>query len=290
MWAQNLWKSAGLTLATVTFVTSVAVGQAPPAPRPWNSQAAPVSSESSPYTPGGSAPMTEANGSRLRVTDSAVQQSQGAPAQPQFKNEAPLRESRGTFYVGGMVGINVAQSDDINQAGTNVDGGVAPMGGLKFGYVYPFDSEPIDQFMDETHGDGVRLAGALELEAFYVRNDADIQTSTNSGEFNLDSGYFMVNALLKGRYRKFGVYAGPGVGLAYTHASGSGLAGSQDDANLAYQFLGGLEYECSPQWSVFAEYKWLVNDGLNLNVAGNTGVDFGAFNQNLFMLGLKRSF
>lgn len=263
--------------ACVAAVPLMAAEMLPPAPRPWNEGSA----AAAPAPGTSTAPMTEANGSRLRVTDEAVRQSQ-AEKQPNFRNEAPLRNSLGSTYVGAMVGLNFAQDSDLD----GVDGSVNPGGGLKLGYVFPFDSEPIDQFMDETRGSGVRLAGALEVEAFYVRNEVDLGGS----DFTLDVGYFMLNALLKGNIGKFTLYAGPGVGLAYSHASGGALTSDEDQASLAYQMIGGLEYAFAPDWSLFAEYKWLVADGVDVDLVGNPSADLGAFEQNLLMFGVKRSF
>lgn len=256
----------------------------PPPPRPWNPEG------STPTTAG--APLTEASGSRIRVTPEAVAQSD-QNTQPAFKAEPPLRGSVGSWYIGAMAGANITQDDDLGGPAGNTSGSTQPMGGLKFGYVYPFDQEPIDQFMDETNGRGVRLAGALEAEAFYVRNETDVNAAAGSRELVTDNAYFMVNALLKGAIGRLGLYAGPGGGVAYTHATGNALAGAggeQDDVNLAYQFMGGIEYSLSSDWSLFAEYKYLVNDGLALDLFSANKADFGSIEQNIFMLGLKKGF
>jgi|GEM_PF-4365780 len=251
----------------------------PPAPRPWNQESA---SESS-----AGAPLTEPAGGRIQVPPEAVAQSEQANA-PTFKAEPPLRESVGSWYFGAMAGANITQDDDLGNTG----GSTQPMGGLKFGYVYPFDQQPIDQFMDETNGRGIRLAGALETEAFYLRNETDIRSPGGSRDLVTDNAYFMINALLKGSVDRLGLYAGPGGGVAYTHATGAATAGSgneQDDVNLAYQFIGGIEYNLPSQWTLFAEYKYLVNDGLELDLFTGSS-DFGSLEHNVFMLGLKRNF
>lgn len=275
-------------LAAMVVMGVVAQSQAqqelPPPPRPWTSQ-------ESTSAPG--APLTEARGSRLQVTpEAAAQAEQYRNAEkPAFKAEPPLRSSVGSWYLGAMAGANVAQDDDLGGAAGRSSGSVQAMGGLKFGYVYPFDSEPIDQFMDETHGRGVRLAGALEAEAFYLRNEADITAAGVSRDLETNNAFFMINALLKGAIGRLGLYAGPGGGLAYTSATGSALAGGdKDDVNLAYQFMGGIEYNLPSQWTIFAEYKYLVNDGLRLDLFSQNGADFGSLEQNIILLGLKRNF
>lgn len=283
MLAKALFKTAPYVMSAFVLGTAWAQAQqtVPPPPRPWNPEAAQTTS---------GAPLTEANGSRLQVTPEAVAQSQQSQ-QPAFKAEPPLRDNIGTFYVGGFAGANITQDDDLGGAAGTTSGSAQPMGGFKFGYVYPFDQEPIDQFMDETNGRGVRLAGALELEAFYLRNETDVTSGGISRDFTTDNGYFMVNAFLKAAIGKFGLYAGPGGGVVYTHATGDALGGGeQDNVSLAYQFIGGAEYNFAPQWSLFGEYKYLVNDGLELDLFSQNGADFGSLEQNIFLIGLKRSF
>jgi len=274
--------SLGLGSVQVVCADNVAP---PPAPRPWNGQAQPTST-----APTGSAtsssPKTEANGSRLRVTDEAVEE---ARPKPKFASEAPLRDqSRG--YIGISAGMNFAQGDDINTPGITNSSNLAPVGGIKLGYVYPFDTEPIDQFRDETRGFGLRLAGGLEAEAFYLGNDSEFTTGGVSQDFNLDAGYFMINAFLKARVTEFTFYAGPGVGLAWTHASGGALQGDQDGAYLAYQMTGGIEYLLAKDWSIFSEYKWLVTDDYSVDTVGAGTANFGMFQQHLISFGLKRHF
>jgi opacity protein-like surface antigen len=264
-------------------VTSASAQQPlPPPPRPWTSEGNTSTTAS--------APLTEANGSRIRVTPEAVAQAD-QKNQPAFKAEPPLRGSVGSWYIGVMAGANVTQDDDLSGPAGRTSGSAQPMGGLKFGYVYPFDREPIDQFMDETHGRGIRLAGALETEAFYLRNETNVNAAAGSRELVTDNAYFMLNALLKGAIGRLGLYAGPGGGVAYTHASGNAVAGGKkDDVNLAYQFMGGIEYSLSSDWSLFAEYKYLVNDGLTLDLFSANKAKFGSLEQNVFMLGLKKGF
>jgi len=256
--------------------TSFADVAPPPAPRPWGGESQETTS----------APMTEPNGSRLRVSDKAVE---NAEPKPRFASDAPLRNEAG-YYLGVSAGMNFAQSDEINTAGVGTSGSLAPVGGFKLGYVYPFDDEPIDQFRDETGGIGLRLAGGLEVEAFYLRNESDFSSPLGNQDFTLDAGYFMLNAFLKARVAQFTFYGGPGVGLAWTHASGSALVGDQDDAYLAFQAVGGVEYLFNPDWSVFTEYKWLVTNDFSVNTVGNGNTDFGMFEQNLISFGVKRHF
>lgn len=285
---QLTWSVVVIAVVALWVAPNIQAQQAlPPAPRPWTPE--PAAS-----TPG--APLTEASGSRIRVTPEAVAQSDQARAaeqQPAFKAEPPLRSSVGTWYVGVMAGANISQSDELGPPAGNSSGSTQPMGGLKVGYIYPFDREPIDQFMDETNGRGLRLAGALEAEAFYLRNETDINAAAGSRDLVTDNAYFMFNALLKAGVGRLGIYAGPGGGVAYTHATGSalnGAGGEQDDVNLAYQFMGGLEYHLPSDWTIFAEYKYLVCDGLKLDMFSQNSANFGDIEQNIFLLGLKRHF
>lgn len=278
-----------LRLLTATTLTAflwtagslqVVCADAPPAPRPWSGDAvAPTNKE----------PMTEPNGSRLRLSDKAIEESQDpSPEKPRFSTDAPLRDDGG-YYMGVSVGMNFAQGDDVG-APVSVEGDLAPVGGFKLGYVYPFDAEPIDQFMDETGGIGLRLAGAMEVEAFYLRNDSEITAGGAVRDLTIDAGYFMVNAFLKARVSQFTFYAGPGVGLAWAHSSGDALTEDQDDAFLAYQMSGGVEYLFANDWSIFTEYKWLVTDDFSVDTAAAGNTDFGMFEQNLISFGLKRHF
>lgn len=274
--------SLGLGSLQVVCAENVAP---PPAPRPWEGQASSTSTTSTGSTTTTST-KTEANGSRLRVSDQAAEE---ARPKPKFASEAPLRDES-SYYIGVSAGMNFAQGDEINVTGLDQSGDLAPVGGFKLGYVYPFDSEPIDQFRDETRGEGLRLAGGLELEAFYLRNNSEYTIAGATRDFNLDAGYFMLNAFLKARVTQFTLYAGPGVGLAWTHASGNAVVGEQDEAFLAYQMTGGVEYLFAKDWSVFTEYKWLVTDDYSVNLAGAGNTDYGMFQQHLISFGLKRHF
>ncbi|MDX6766717.1 MAG: outer membrane beta-barrel protein [Candidatus Methylacidiphilales bacterium] len=273
--------AAGLILGMVVSLEAQQVAP-PPAPRPWHADTAPTPTTST------SEPKTEPNGSRLKVSSAAAEEAEAAQ-KPRFNVDAPLRDRSG-YYIGASLGANIAQDNDVNAPGLSLSGDIAPVGGLKLGYVYPFDNEPIEQFQTETGGIGLRLAGALEAEVFYLRNESEATIGGVARDFSIDAGYFMFNAFLKAKVGKAGFYAGPGVGIALTHTSGSAINGDQDEANLAYQMVGGAEYLFHPDWAVFAEYKWLITDDFDLDMNGAGQTDFGMFEQHLFSLGIKRLF
>jgi len=253
----------------------------PPAPRPIE----PVSDSGS--TSSTSATVTKGKDGRLQIAP----QSDNTTAQPTSTNYVLKAEPRAPatgYSVSVMAGANLAQEDDITTFGgipTTSNSGIAPTGGLKFGYTWPFSDEPIDQFDMETSSvGGVRISGGLELEGLYVRNSTELNNAVGSNKLDMDMGFLMINATLQAQWGDFRIYGGPGVGLA--------IVGTDDDtqAELAYQILGGLDYFIAPDWSIFAEYKYLIINRLVITTPnGNT--DFGdQFGQHLLSLGLRKHF
>jgi opacity protein-like surface antigen len=195
---------------------------------------------------------------RLGVTPAP----QPAP-QPYRVTTAPRNPKTGwSFSVFG--GANVSQSGEDAELGANpidLSSQVMPVGGIKVGYTWPFDSEPMDQLDAEFPG-GVHLGGGVEFEGFYLGEKLNISRTGVEDEVDADNGVLSANFLLKAQYRKFRAYAGPGFGLAYIAMSGNdtALALGQDDSEDAvifvWQVLAGLDYFITPDWSIFGEYKY----------------------------------
>ena len=231
----------------------------PPAPRPW-------SDSSNAVQP----PATAPDGSLLRVNPQARH---GEP-RPYIIDAQPRDEATSGYTLSAFAGVNLHQSGFGQQSEVN------PVGGLKFGYTWPFDDEPIEQFFTETQR-GVRLAGGLEIEGFYVRNEFD----TGGNDVEANHAFFMLNALLKAKWSRFMIYGGPGAGMVWTETGATGGGGSDNSVDFAYQAIGGLDVYFDPQWSIFTEYKWLNIDGLSLG-----GFTAGRVEHHIMTLGLRHHF
>ena len=209
-----------------------------------------------------------------------IQPTDGPP--PQFKvNGAPRGLSTG-YYGALLLGANFAHEDDLDSATDSAS--VQPFASIKFGYTWPFNQPPVEQFEDVAQSPGLFFSGGLEIEGMYVRSRLGINTPTDSEKFTLNSGAIMVNAFLKAQSGKFRFYAGPGFGPAFVGYSGFADGGGTDVV-LAYQLSAGIDYFITPEWSIFTEYKWFVMDGLDLSK-----LDFGNMQQHLIGIGVRRSF
>lgn len=282
-------KFVSLAVLSTVFV-QVSLAQTyspPPAPRPISQ----VNSTTETTSATVAAP---SNNGRLQInppTESAPAPT--TPASP-YMVKAEVRPQSG-YSVSAYAGASVAQEDDlesINGVNVSTDSSIMPLAGVKFGYVWPFSEEPIDQFMDETKT-GVRLSGGLETELFYLRNETRADTiggqaaKIESNMFNL-----MVNATLQAQWHKFRLYVGPGIGMSVIDTDYK-LTGftteNETQANLAFQAIGGLDYFVSPQWSIFGEYKYFIVDGFKVSNSGNTA-DLDQLGQHLLTVGVRRHF
>jgi opacity protein-like surface antigen len=218
-------------------------------------------------------------------------------AQSTFRASAPVRtEPRTGYSVGIYGGINAVTEVDGNVrvpavpnsilVDLNSSSNPGMTGGLKFRYTWPFDEEPIEQWRDEVGGEGFRLSGALEGELGYVAGELDGTAGATTATFDYDAFTFMVNAYLVLQAGKWRPYAGVGGGGAALWFDGGGTA-SDDAVSLAYQGILGVDYFLSSDWSLFAEYKYLVFDEIGDLYLSS---DISEIEQHLFTLGARKHF
>lgn len=225
---------------------------------------------------------------------------------PKYREESPRfvvspvpKTPHTGYYAAVFGGMNLTQdsvifSQDVTlgptKTSTPTTGNfLTPMAGLKVGYVWPFDGEPIDQLDKELGAGRLRISGALEFEAYYLNTEVEA-TVPNFGadRFDLDSGVFSINAYLVGEVGKWRGYVGPGIGVAYVEATGTAApaaTGSSSSTNMAAQGIAGLEYFIKDDWSVFSEFKYLFLEGV-----GVKSYDFDDLEQVLMSVGIKKHF
>jgi|GEM_PF-927720 len=233
--------------------------------------------------------------------------SQGT-AQPQpgrigfVMHQPEVRKPQSGYEVGVYGGISTGITGDhwsLGSGQATSSGNVAPSGGIKFGYTWPFESESIDQLRDETGG--IHLAGGIEGQLAYVGDKLKItgvdNGPTGAGTYrsyrvNLDCASFMINLLLKGQIDKFRLYAGPSFGFAGVSLDSynyPGWRGAGYDVDFAYGILGGAEYFLDPKWSLFTEYQYVRYHNVSLS-SGTSQLTFDPLEQNLVNVGVKYHF
>ena len=216
----------------------------------------------------------------------AAEQKQLSGSPTTYRSSVTPRPPQSGYYVGIFAGASVSQgasSLKVNNLDYNVGSELNPMGGFKFGYTWPFVDEPIDQFDAELGGPRLLLSGSLEAEAFYVRSTTRIST----GKLEMDMGFLMFNALLRAGVGKWEFYGGPGAG-GFVAGTTDNVGRGDTNASYAYQFMGGIDYNFQQDWSVFAEYKYLVTP--DFTFGKGSSVAFHDYDQNLVMLGIRRHF
>jgi opacity protein-like surface antigen len=118
-------------------------------------------------------------------------------------------------------------------------------------------------------------------------------------DFNMNSALFMINAYLVGQTGKLRPYLGGGGGIALIFADNYSNAGldeagtdydnSDDVVALAWQLIAGADYFLDNNWSVFAEYKYLVFTDFDV-FNGQSEVQFGDLDNHILNMGLRRNF
>jgi len=147
----------------------------------------------------------------------------------------------GPFYVGGFGGYVIPNDLEVSGSGvvrTDVKMKDSWMIGAKFGYIIP-------QFK--------WIAG--EVEYNYLA-EQDIDTAGVSGKFKAHN--FMANALARYPEGRFHPYVGFGIGLSrgtFTAATTTGFIDESDTA-FAWQFLAGLNFEITRNWSADLGYRY----------------------------------
>jgi opacity protein-like surface antigen len=183
---------------------------------------------------------------------------------------------------------------------------VGGAGGIKAGYRFtPFSS-----------GGNLALAGAVEVEAFYLGANPKLRSSYGPGDNftlqgDLNNAAFMVNGVLSLKTgTRFTPYAGIGIGAEYltfsnphSYEDGVGLetfSHSASDLCFAVQGLAGFDIEVYHGWSFFTEYKFIAAIDPSLDFGdytfpGNNGpydIKFAPdyIGQNLITCGVRHDF
>lgn len=151
---------------------------------------------------------------------------------------------------------------------------------------------------DSTTGFGLlfgREFGSLRLEAELGLGDFDVRDHILAGDAlpgptgKLETRTYLVNAAYDfNRDGRVNPYLGAGVGLADADLKGFGVAPVPDvlddgDQAFAYQLLAGIGFRVGDDWTLFADYRYLVADGLSVTVSPAAGgvasdVDFESGN------------
>jgi opacity protein-like surface antigen len=160
-----------------------------------------------------------------------------------------------TWYIKGFGGATFPQDDDFQV--NNRGGGGSFDSGLSYdtGYILGFAA-----------GLDVTPNVAVELEYAYRNADADFTNGGPSGK--TESNAFMVNALYKftplGATGQWQPYVGGGLGAADLNVEDLSfdVGGDFDsDYNFAYQVIGGVAYQWTPNWSMNMEARFFgIND------------------------------
>lgn len=117
----------------------------------------------------------------------------------------------------------------------------------------------------------------MELEYAYRRSDVDRfrfeGEDSDGGKSRSDA--FMLNALYNfdgmGANGQWRPYAGGGLGLARVRI---GPEGDSIERNwiLAYQLIGGIAYDVTPEWSLNGEVRWFATEGGRYNIGGDASL------------------
>jgi opacity protein-like surface antigen len=138
---------------------------------------------------------------------------------------------------------------------------------------------------------------AAEIELSYLDNELRGSNGRDSFRGDLFHLTLMANAILGidmgeltglAGFSGFRPYIGAGVGVAYSSLRGLSIEengrsrsrGDSSGSSLAYQFIGGLEYQLSEYVSLFTDYRYFVIDDI-------AGGEFGEATQDLWTVGVK---
>lgn len=278
--------SVGLCTLALMGLVSLAVeaqaATAPPPPRPLP----PVEGNTS----------TAPNGSGRLSINNPSNTSKYAP-NPRFSVGVDPRKPLTGWSFGLFGGVNIyneGELENVGGAATSDDSRVGGAGGIKFGYTWPFgqhDDIPETELFED-HFSNIQWAGGLEVEAFYFGKSSEVSVGNRTDVVDIDGATFMVNALLKAQSGPIRAYAGPGVGFSLTHASNWNIgndSGTDDSVNFTWQVMAGFDYFLHPEWSLFTEYKYLVQEDVDY-YGGNSTLDFGRHDNHLLLMGLRTHF
>jgi opacity protein-like surface antigen len=179
------------------------------------------------------------------------------------------------FYLKGSLGIGMAMDTDID----NMDNAA---GSAKMTY---------DPGFLGSFAAGYSFANPLRMEAEYIwqKNDLD-RLSYNNIYGNFDEGDLTSQSMMLNAYYDVDTgspwtpYIGAGIGWTKLDLSTPAFPVSDNDDVFSYQFIGGVAYALTDQWSIDAEYRFLGTGDATIS-----GADYN-LNSNNLMLGLRYSF
>ncbi len=177
---------------------------------------------------------------------------------------APAPQGYGMGWYGAIdAGANIFQDRGDTRVFTNGNGDLLTLdptsdtgffGGIKIGYVFGTG--------------GVRFA--LEEDMFYNgwQTGADSTLTVNgvttrsSSSWDMNSGAFMTNGIIKFSSGQFQPYIGFGIGCYYAETASAQFGpfafnGGSSHADFAWQAIAGADYYINPKNSIFIEYKFL---------------------------------
>lgn len=164
------------------------------------------------------------------------------------------------YYIKGFGGWTMPDDDDFTL--NDRDTGTGASSGLEY-----------DTGTVLGAGIGYDYSRSLSLEAEYVYRDADARLRGGANG-STESNAWMVNALY--RFRPLGPgeavhpYAGGGIGMADLTVENAGQTFGSD-YEFAWQLIGGLGYDVTPNVQLFGEARYFV---INEESVGNGGFDF----------------
>ena len=267
---QNCLKTAlSLVVALVLGPIAAQAQQAPPPPRPLP----PAVNTASDLTPAQSS--------------APSQSSAPAPKAVTYKTDVAPRQEVTTGYsigvFGGMNGFQSADKLTINGAPGSYKSSPGGVVGLKLGYTWPFDGEPIDQFDDVFTKDGLHLGAGIDLDMFWSGIWYSNAFNTTGLNADLQTANFMLNPLIKFKTGRYVFSVGPSAGMAYATLSADG--GDQDKTVFAYGAVGELEVFVNKRISIIGDYRYMQYDGLNFKT-----INFRDLQQHIFTVGVKSYF
>lgn len=177
--------------------------------------------------------------------------------------------AQGDWYVKGFGGATWPQDQtgDVNGVAGSPDGKARYDTGYTLGAALGYEYTP--NF-------------ALEIEYAYRR--ADTTTDIDGlGDFGGDtnSNAVMFNALYKfsgmGATGAIQPYVGGGIGWANMESDINNIGSFKRDNAFAYQVMGGVGYDVTPNWTLLGEVRWFATDQGDLDGPDGLSWDGVAF-------------
>jgi opacity protein-like surface antigen len=187
---------------------------------------------------------------------------------------ASMAQAEG-FYLKANLGLGMAMDTDVDStlssntiAKMTFDNGF--LGSLAAGYDFDSPLRMEFEFMGQKNDQDLFLTDTVSVEM----NNGDLRRNSFmvNGFYDVDTG------------SPWTPFAGIGIGWSKLHINDPGFYESDDDDVFTYQFIGGVAYGFSEQWSVDAQYRFIGTSDATIDTA-----EFD-FNSNSVILGLRYNF